>query len=169
MSLILALFLFCNNHNKQESTDFELILNFYNEVLDTIVGENLLINKPEMMLSFSSYWEENNHDNNTDSLFIEYFSKYKNFNWQNENLISRDSIDLIFKDGANIGWKIFREKYGYLCFIDIGIPYFSTDFKKAYVSINKNCGPLDGFGMDYVFVLKKDKWHLISAKETWES
>ena len=169
--IIISILIFsCVKKKESASFDYydeEFIIEFYNEVLDTIVGENLLISQPDPLLTFGTFHSVEEYVN--DSLFPIFIPKFYEFRWSNDNIISKDTIDFIFKDKDSFGWKYFRENYGNVCFLNIGLPAFTPDLKTAYVSIDIHCGGLSGHGTNYIFINKNGKWFLKHSEETWKS
>jgi hypothetical protein len=169
-TIVVLILISCDSKTKNiEFNHFneETINNFYTDVLDTIVGENLLVSKPDQFLTFSSF--NNIDDYVKDSLFTSYYLRFQEFEWTNEKLIPSDSIKIIFNKENNLGWEYFRKKHGDICIINIGIPCFTPDLTTAIVGINLICGQLGGQGTQYIFTKENGQWKLKSSTRTWVS
>lgn len=83
-------------------------------------------------------------------------------------LISRDSLDIIFKDRKNLGWNYFHKVYGE-GFHSFSKPIFLRNkticiFYSAY-----NCGGLCGNGQLEIYKRINNQWELFITVSSWMS
>ncbi|MEN5435188.1 hypothetical protein ABE545_16255 [Sphingobacterium faecium] len=66
------------------------------------------------------------------------------------------------------GNKLKMPEY-YFSRYDFHIPILSHNGKKAFVSLDYNCGPLCGGGSNFILNKIKDKWIVVKRNATWIS
>ncbi len=184
ISYIATLFILisCNNQkpinyskiNGIEDINEQVITDFYNNVLDTLIGDCYLISKPilqtELTDKTNGFYGISEQDQD---FFKEQIDKFELFRWENlttnEKTLSESITDTIFNQGAYRGWEVFREKYGKRCICFISIPLFSKDCKRVYLDYGKQCGPNWGGGEIIVLEFVDNKWILKDRYGTWIS
>jgi len=160
--------------DKFPELDEKVLVDFYENVLDSLIGENYLKSKPffKTDLIDKSFGLPllSNADQDFFTLQTE---KFKEFRWKDylvkEKLFTQAEMDSTFKNGAYDGWKVFREKYSDDCICTMSLPLFSRDFKKVYIDFGTQCGATWGWGQIYVFEFKNGKWTKLYKFETWIS
>lgn len=160
--------------DKLSELDEKVLVDFYKNVLDTLIGENYLYSIPylETDLIDKSYGLPLLSDSDQDFFQLQ-TEKFKEFRWKDylikEKILSQTDMDSTFKNGAFAGWEVFREKYSDNCICTMSLPLFSKDFKKVYIDFGTQCAATWGWGQIYVFEFKNGKWSVLYKFETWIS
>ena len=148
----------------------KVLVDFYENVLDTLLGENYLYNLPNLKMKLSRFKGLGNSDQD---FFKQQIEKFNSFQWDNyllkEKLLSKSELDTIFKNDPIKGWGIFNGGYGDNCICSMSIPLFTADLKKAYVDFGTQCADLWGLGEVYIFELIEGKWTFVDYYHTWAS
>ena len=85
-------------------------------------------------------------------------------------VITKSEFLALFQDsGINKGYERIQKKYGSSCYISVSSPIFNADHSKLILSINYYCGPVLGYGYEFVLRKKMGKWRVIDKEMTWES
>lgn len=169
VGLLFLLIFSCNNDGSKKEiynvVNEEAIISFKKEVLDSLVGHDLLVDYPQQVGIFGA----DRHIKFDSVYFEQYLKDISGFRWTGQEIILYHEIKEIFEDSSTEGWEEFRKRFGMKCFIRASTPFFSPDKKEAFISIDKSCGRLSGFGMNYYFRRQHGKWKLVSSEETWVS
>ena len=84
--------------------------------------------------------------------------------------ISGRKLKRIFNDeNQRDGYEVLKGTYGTSCYRKTSTPLFNSDFTKAVLWIDYQCGYKHGHGDIYVLEKRKGEWWLIEEVGTWES
>lgn len=159
----------CSNDGSKEKIDNivsnEAINAFKKDVLDSLIGDDLLVDYPQQVGIFGA----DRHIKFDSVYFEQYLKNISGFRWTGQEIVLYSEINEIFENSSMGGWEEFRKRFGMKCFIRASTPFFSPDKKEVFISIDKSCGRLGGFGMDYHFRRQHGKWKLVSSEQTWVS
>lgn len=141
--------------------DENFIYKFYDEVLDTLVKDYILISSPDAYQTWDILYKYHGADpyHFRDRMLKSRLDKFK---WMNEKMISRGVFDYIFDNGASLGWTRWYKLFGHQPMVILGLPIFSPNLKYAMVYYDWYSGPLSGFAVIITYRYNR-RWTLINT------
>ena len=129
--------------------DEQVIEEFYDNVLDTIIDNDILNNVPIANPELLNYLSDIAGLTGEDISFIkQQISKFDSLRWKNlvsrEKIITEEEYETLF--GTTHNWTLFHQKYGYQSICSISIPLFTKNGKRVFIEHSVQCGGLCGEG-----------------------
>lgn len=169
LAILLILCSSCINENSKREVvanlDEKILYAFKEAVLDSLIGQDLLVDIP----NFSGLFSADLYLKYDSTYFDMYFDKVTGFKWRGKGIVQKKEIDEFFKNDNESGYEEFRNKYGQRCFVRISVPFLSADQREVFFTLDRHCSPLGGYGMNYHYKMENGKWKLVSSSETWVS
>jgi hypothetical protein len=136
--IFLALASSCATENSKSEIvadiDENLFNSFKKEVLDTLIGQDLLVDIPK----FSGLFGASRYIKYDSLYFDRYLEKVGGLKWRGTGTVRKKEIDQLFENNIEDGYKEFRNKYGQRCFVQVSVPFFSVDRSEVFFTIDRH-------------------------------